>query len=1186
MTPTDAVLVPLRIDAVAVVAAERDVPFRRPQMNFTAVKNFQTPEPEPFSEFDDRFVDDPGNRGVYLMWTLPEALRHARPAGTGDAATPFPPIPNRWLVVRTHTTAQQGPTHTAWILESDRIDSTRGTSPFIDPTAAHPVATAIGVKTRLDPHQPWTETSSARPFLTAVGAGDVGFAAFQPSNENVLSMHDDLVTQGISQASIDYAVVGWYANGDGDPLSDRAASGAPASFSEIMHSLGWSIAGNTAPSAATGEGPESDASRSVYHGMLLGLDWDDHGAPPASRRDEAMPGIALGATGLQALTAHLRSRGMDDSTATLLEAFAVDSLAVMQRPDGEQLLRRDRHASAFAPAFGGLRWGLADGPGDPSRAPAEAGAGPVDPQSREQEIAWLGRLNAAQQKLDEARRQLTSARQRLYELWWKRGYARSAYGPNGPSDPDDPDDPDRWPYGTTPDAFAAALSPTTAGSPAAAVASLAGAVQQAEATVRSLLDARPESVARDEGGAGRQLTQGLAGRFYGPQDPVLLLAGLGGDDPGRDEGLLVCRLPQDVLSAVTTPSGGSTTTRGAADVAMPPLPASGLPPETSALLAEFALVRWLRGVDPAGFGGRLDAASFRGRLPCIRPEPWRQAWLPLYLEWEVEWHPLPYRSAPGSGWVFDGHDFRFEGSPPAKAGHETVSGRTTLTPGLARTLRRRLEQHLTDIATGAQLDDLAGTMAAPGGWDFLAQTLEGLTTEIAWRDGRISRVPDGAAAALIDGEQHAAPKPRDPDPPGYGAPWVSTFEGMRAGQIVLGRLSIVDRFGRVLDVHGQGSPTSAPVAVAADLTPARPVATSVSAEMPPRLLQPARLSLEPIPASAPTWPASASSRAGDDPVIGFLVPNHLDGALALHDGAGARQGELRRVTTVRSAGADRTASTQERVVWDSRPHGRTLDDLDTSEPALAALARRLVDVGPEAFAEFLAAVDETLWTIDPLHADDDEYLTVLVGRPLALVRARLSLEILGEPLRDPSWPATFQTIDPPFLDQEFPVRLGAPEDRDDGLIGYLLDGASIFHVVRHPEAGDGPGDPGGFVRTADPEDLRLRPRQAVNLELLVDPRGEIHASCGLLPTTALDLPHDRLSAFRRTMSTAFRVGPALALPAPLFPTPTASGQAWSWVEHESEPRALARTDDRAHFPEARPSAREGFVVITPERDET
>ena len=68
--------------------------------------------PDPFSE------RAPRPKGAYLHWALPDALTGGSGTAHGGDVS-FPPIPDRWLVVRL-STPQPGARRavTAWVLES------------------------------------------------------------------------------------------------------------------------------------------------------------------------------------------------------------------------------------------------------------------------------------------------------------------------------------------------------------------------------------------------------------------------------------------------------------------------------------------------------------------------------------------------------------------------------------------------------------------------------------------------------------------------------------------------------------------------------------------------------------------------------------------------------------------------------------------------------------------------------------------------------------------------------------------------------------------------------------------------------------------------------------------------------------------------------------------------------------
>ena len=47
----------------------------------------------------------------------------------------------------------------------------------------------------------------------------------------------------------------------------------------------------------------------------------------------------------------------------------------------------------------------------------------------------------------------------------------------------------------------------------------------------------------------------------------------------------------------------------------------------------------------------------------------------------------------------------------------------------------------------------------------------------------------------------------------------------------------------------------------------------------------------------------------------------------------------------------------------------------------------------DALSAFLRIVDSTLWSVDPFGHTGDEHLSLLVGHPVAVMRARVHLEV-------------------------------------------------------------------------------------------------------------------------------------------------------------------------------------------------
>src|SRR5437660_9476174 len=132
MPDTEPLIVPVAVQAMMVNSA--DMNFIRGAMNYHRLAAFDDPSPAPFqNDGGSEFASYAANQGIYLMWTLPKALRHG--VQNQDGGFTFKSVPNRWLVVRVLRPADviaapQTPLAAAWVVESDYHDPTAGSSPY------------------------------------------------------------------------------------------------------------------------------------------------------------------------------------------------------------------------------------------------------------------------------------------------------------------------------------------------------------------------------------------------------------------------------------------------------------------------------------------------------------------------------------------------------------------------------------------------------------------------------------------------------------------------------------------------------------------------------------------------------------------------------------------------------------------------------------------------------------------------------------------------------------------------------------------------------------------------------------------------------------------------------------------------------------------------------------------------
>ncbi|NJK31025.1 MAG: DUF3892 domain-containing protein [Deltaproteobacteria bacterium] len=401
---------------------------------------------------------------------------------------------------------------------------------------------------------------------------------------------------------------------------------------------------------------------------------------------------------------------------------------------------------------------------------------------------------------------------------------------------------------------------------------------------------------------------------------------------------------------------------------------------------------------------------------------------------------------------------------------------------------------------------------------------------------------------------------------------------MRSGQAYFEYLRLYDRFGRVLWLIEPGSDTGLydaknfpllrhPSLQVADAQRLPELASINSViQLPPRVLQHARLSFDLVDAGDEG--KIYGHDAGANPIGGWVLPNHLDNSLSLYTGTGEALGEFR--LFVQDDGSKLGS-------WTPPAHGAiaTLDDVAAAAPLVHAMISAPQLASQAGFEAFLAVIDSTLWTVDPLGGRDDQNLSVLIGRPLALVRTRLQLCLQGPPVRASDWPNT--TLDftdipsPEFVDFQLGVRLGDQATRHDGVIGYYTGtDYSAFNSVVAPDASAQQSyvrqiGPIGTTQAPNFLSLSFAADDQQYVSVLVDPRASIHAITGLLPIKQIDVPAGLIEGALARMEVGFAMGPILTnikatptqagtvptLPTAItLPTPVEQAGTWSWYERD------------------------------------
>jgi hypothetical protein len=271
------------------------------------------------------------------------------------------------------------------------------------------------------------------------------------------------------------------------------------------------------------------------------------------------------------------------------------------------------------------------------------------------------------------------------------------------------------------------------------------------------------------------------------------------------------------------------------------------------------------------------------------------------------------------------------------------------------------------------------------------------------------------------------------------------------------------------------------------------------------------------------------------PICGWLVPDNLDAGLAVYAADGSPLGGLRALP---DPGDLRLAQ------WRELPGAAFTPPGAISNRHLRAVVGRLRESGPDALGTMLTALDETLAMIEPEDYAQHRGRAVLMGRPVAVARAEVTLELMGWPAVHQDWNvfrqdmrrATRETNS--FELVRFPVRAGEHGQLNDGVVGFWLEDTAgglgpQFHDVRSAEL--------PLVQALD-----LPPQY---LTMLIDPRGVAHFTSGVQPTVSLGIPAEMYRGALECMAVGFFTAPLLTDGDHIaVPLPSEPGYAWSWQE--------------------------------------
>ncbi len=1195
-------LIPIHVDALVVGKDDKG-------SNTPVLKNGTVSAAPDYSSLEEEYlvgpelrqprekVKPPLGKGVHLHFRLPAVAAH----GDLNKTPAFPKIPNRWLVQRYYKKGTSLQTKT-WLVYSDReaedVDSAvtllfpspAGTPGdlYRRPTG---VASIVWDGARAAAYNWNSDNQPSEVELTAVTGGDPGFSAHYPACRSILGLYDNLEDlygpSGLPPSlQISYLVTGWYSGLGDDPWHNFVASLAPVQkeqeritrINQWMEERGCrkDFTGKPLPQGI------------LCHGSVQDVRFQTNGSAPSMKSGpfeefEKLEGywVDLGNTSAEAFAARAAKTRTtkDPADRGLLEDLvtALQTGLFSQGSDAAEL-DAELHRQGFAAVAGGKVWVIQQATtAKPGEAPASS---PNLPAELEKQLDLLNRLES---QCDRHERLFRGYQWELYALWY------------------------RWTAAARDQLDVEAELKPNLDKLMAFLALYRGELNQARTArdnAKHLVGLKLQEHSQPPSLVDYSLSEEPNDPFYAPKDPVLLLTGAAAQAKGTKSrpASVAVRVTGEELQSFTydldvqRPNQTFTATDAwLTALGVSPDYLQTLPPWSEKLFREALLLDEIEAdkkylETKKKFDALADGPYSYGRFRWLH-----NPWIPLYLYWVVSWeadgqpNDKNYDLAPDllkNHWTLKNEGSESSTSryhrnteliltkPPSSQGGELQCNGLTFVGVPLFNLQY-------DRAVGTNLERLMEPINVSLGSRrtvMLSQPLSGLHDLLMMRKDSDQLLPldyrrweneDGHPLYLdpitrILGDFHSDACPVtavDED--------ALPFHPLRTGLLKLQDLRMIDVFGQTITAwqhDPDGNPANLPSLCQSGRLEAAPPPAGFppSVRLYPRFCRPMRLKFAGIPASTGV----------QDPICGWVVLNRFDQNLVLYTADGRPVGILQKHF-------DSEANT--RFYWVSVP----------GSVGAHALPSGITNIYLRDFAEFVLAleyaaggsfaklIDDAVEATERRVPEDNPAISILLGRPLALVRAELRLETDGLPALDQekSWTAQDQSGSPsldeilqqslktatapppnPFMKTRgvekvhFPVRLGDRRSTNDGLVGFFKGqppaGREAASLHTHPFYSSWGFKFGNvsYSGLRQEQDLELDGETRPHVTLLMDPQARVHVTSGVLPKVALELTASQLKAAKQVREVFFQAAPVLGTPTtPYVPKPSDDYGQWSWT---------------------------------------
>lgn len=948
---------------------------------------------------------------------------------------------------------------------------------------------------------------------------------------------------------------------------------------------------------------EAAPAASLYHGIVEAFRFDvDKTYEIPVKVSQGKHDIVVGNSSAEAFAALLADRLGKPKYEKVLNALQMNILPTLDKVGGAIAVDRQLHAARFHPAVEGKAWELTAIRSDDSldRVVRQSQVNTVLPRLSAELFELVNQLNEAELSIKQVELQLVGMQQQLMADWRKFLYFQYT-NPIPIASP-----LHSWLEQQNPESIRTALV-AILNSLMEEIDRLRLAQQEQvskisslQAAIRSKLEVTDAVVQTPEGDVSRgklstyyELTSRstATSNYYQANEPFILLAGPGLETPinyqngsDRRDGFLECDFDLPTNLPVTSPYLPDSFAAVSA--------ATFDGRQAGAVLASTIQVLEKRACLVANNHPSLTVCS--PKITVTKQEDIENCWLPLMLEWEAKVIPLKVPGKPQNELCYEADTLttKFQWNLEvtdlleiqdvllSQKGGLGVTNRLQLSAGVTASLQNQiniLREKLDDPKSELDNDlkNLKEKLSNLSQTKLMSQVMAGFNQGLLMRAQTMQlAIWDPLVTMDSDIERVYEVGERVGDQNSLGELASGTFSPLRGGRMQLA-IKVIDCFGRTLPLQQStdlGEQRSGFI-VAQSLNPVdKDAQLARFINLPPRLVAPAHLHFN--------WICAQSLKRfinshDVNPILGWIIYNYLENSLDIYDANGKGIGSI--FVVEREGKLDLLSQGQP-----GTPRWPNLAPIDNK--ILAAIVDMLGKQKPDYLQAFLTMLNKAT-QLSPSEVNNASNVSVLLGKPLALVTAYLKLESYGHafPLSQGWQEMKTATISrsPNMLEARnamalhevnFPVHLGKENSVEDGLIGFFKHNLNqeIDTSYFYSQSASGASvDSSAKIVKPQINDLVLRidPQHCQLVTMLVDPFRQVHLISGLLPIQSLPISKEYLDAALENMKSTFLLTPIICPPGfidvpsptdvvPKLPMPTPSvslsnGQ-WSWLQPEGQ----------------------------------